>query len=178
VQVRAGLPARSTVSCRAITGTASFRRRRQGFLAQLACEHVLGGTRSARSSGPGGCELDLASSSHGVLIQGASGDIASTANTIANSGGACIRLTSGQRSTSSATRSGAAAASRSSRPKSGSGNGNSSEASLCSAYLNDSGSPATSSSRPVAAATKNPRLAGGFSLRRSWRHAPNLISRT
>lgn len=46
---------------------------------------------------PGGCDLELANSSHGVLIQGASGDNRVIGNTIANSGGAGIRLTSGQR---------------------------------------------------------------------------------
>lgn len=45
----------------------------------------------------GGCDLDLANSSHGVLIQGSSSDNRISDNQIANSGGAGIRQTGGQR---------------------------------------------------------------------------------
>lgn len=46
---------------------------------------------------PCGIDRDLANASHGVLIQGDANDNAMQGNTIANSGGAGIRATSGQR---------------------------------------------------------------------------------
>ncbi|MCQ4165943.1 NosD domain-containing protein [Tahibacter harae] len=60
-------------------------------------DNVLGRRVGFQFCPGGGCDNDLSNSSHGVLIQGSSSDNRISGNQIANSGGAGIRQTGGQR---------------------------------------------------------------------------------